>query len=351
LNRINVIKSDFEMFRTRYLFGILILILSLDSCRPARQAMPSVVGEANATSYIEKYKDLAISEMRRTGVPASITLAQGMIESDFGRSTLAREGNNHFGIKCHGDWTGQVIRHNDDRRNECFRKYRQVEESYYDHSDFLRNGSRYTSLFSLSPTDYKGWARGLKQAGYATNPDYANMLIRNIEKNNLYYYDKPKSTGEEPELAAAPYREPETAIRVSNEGPGERPADGTIALPSRSQRVMENNRIQYIIVKEGETPGMLEEEFQMLKWELSKYNELSSDFTPKPGQMLYLQPKRDKAEPGRETHSVSEGDTMYSISQKYGMKVRKLYEYNRMAEGEEPVAGTKVWLRVMKPVN
>ncbi len=123
--------------------------------------------------------------MKRTGIPASITLAQGMIESDYGRSTLAREGNNHFGIKCHNDWTGPTIRHHDDRRNECFRKYKHVEDSYYDHSDFLKTGSRYSFLFDLPSTDYKGWAKGLKKAGYATDPDYANMLIRKIEEEQI----------------------------------------------------------------------------------------------------------------------------------------------------------------------
>ncbi|MZP65514.1 MAG: hemagglutinin, partial [Bacteroidales bacterium] len=140
--------------------------------------------------YINQYRDIAISEMKRTGVPASITLAQGMVESDYGRSTLARLGNNHFGIKCHNGWKGQTMRKHDDRRNECFRKYNSALESYYDHSDFLRSGSRYAFLFDLDPLDYKAWARGLKKAGYATNPDYANMLIRKIEENRLYEFDR-----------------------------------------------------------------------------------------------------------------------------------------------------------------
>jgi len=339
------------MVKLKYIIVVLLFPLILDSCRPARPAIPSAYGEQNAAAYIEKYKDLAMSEMKRTGIPASITLAQGMIESDFGRSTLAREANNHFGIKCHNDWNGPVIRHHDDRRNECFRKYSHAEDSYYDHSDFLRNGSRYTSLFSLDPTDYKGWARGLKKAGYATNPDYANMLIRKIEENNLYYYDRGKTLSEKPASAAVLPVQQVKSPPVEDVLPERQIADGSVVLPSRTQRIIENNRIQYIIVKEGETIGMIEDEFQMLKWELSKYNELNNDFTPVAGQLLYLQPKRDKAEPGKETHLVSEGDTMYSISQKYGVKVRKLYEYNRMSSGDEPIAGTKVWLRVVKPVN
>src|SRR5512137_2424814 len=165
------------MHRGIYILFILPAIF-LSSCRSTQPAVSPVTGEHNAAAYIERYKDLAVSETKRTGIPASITLAQGMIESDFGRSRLATEANNHFGIKCHDDWKGATIKHHDDKRNECFRKYPKAEQSYYDHSDFLKSTSRYSSLFELSATDYKSWARGLKKAGYATNPDYANMLIR-----------------------------------------------------------------------------------------------------------------------------------------------------------------------------
>jgi LysM repeat protein len=333
------------MFRPRYLIILLIIPFFLNSCRSAKQAVQSPAGEINAAAYIEQYKDLAISEMERTGVPASITLAQGMIESDFGRSTLAREGNNHFVIKCHNDWTGPTIRHHDDRRNDCFRKYKRPEDSFYDHSDFLRSGSRYRFLFDIDGTDYKGWAKGLKKAGYATNPDYANLLIRKIEEYNLFYFDRNLPLAEQP-------RKTETEKPVSDSMIVEiHHENDKPAVVSPVKRIMENNRIQYIEVKDGETREMIEKEFQLLKWELSRYNELSEDFTPVAGQMLYLQPKRDKAEPGKEVHVVSEGDTMHSISQSYGIKIDKLYEMNRMMEGEEPVAGGRLWLRTMKPVN
>jgi LysM repeat protein len=274
-----------------------------------------------------------------------------MIESDFGRSSLAREGNNHFGIKCHSDWTGATIHHHDDRRNECFRKYRHPEESFYDHSDFLKSGSRYRFLFDIPSNDYKGWARGLKKAGYATNPDYANMLIRKIEENNLYYYDRGLIALQKP-VAGVISPKPDSTKPVIEEQVTEIPISlGAVSLSSRTPRIMENNRIQYIIVKDGETIETLEKNFELLKWELTKYNELNNDFTPVPGQMLYLQPKRDKAEPGKEVHNAREGETMYMISQAYGVKLKKLYEYNIMAEGEEPVAGQKIWLRTIKPVN
>ncbi len=327
----------------------LALILGLSSCKVYKPVVSTSDTGQSAQDYIDKYKDLAISEMKRTGIPASITLAQGMIESDFGHSSLAREANNHFGIKCHDNWTGPTIRHNDDRRNECFRKYRRPEESFSDHSDFLKSGSRYTFLFKIDPTDYKGWARGLKKAGYATNPDYANMLIRKIEENNLWYFDRGINIAN---------LTPQTKIYETEAVPDtestQKPStlfNGSTTVQARVPRVMENNRIQYIIVKDGDTREKLESEFQLLKWELPKYNELSSDFTLVPGQILYLQPKRDKAEPGKEYYNSVEGDTMYLISQKYGIKLKRLYEMNRKEEGSELRAGQKIWLRNIKPVN
>jgi LysM repeat protein len=339
------------MSKFKYFILILSTALIMVSCRPARQAVSPAGGEADAQAYINRYKDLAIREMKRTGIPASITLAQGMIESNFGRSSLAREANNHFGIKCHNDWTGPTIRHHDDRRNDCFRKYSRPEDSFYDHSDFLVSGSRYNFLFDLSPTDYKGWARGLKRAGYATNPDYANMLIRKIEENNLYYFDKGYSEKSEPGVPVAEVKPDSTKPVMENNRTAGNLTTNNLIVPARIARIMENNRIKYIIVKDGDSVESIEKEFQLLKWELTRYNELAAGFTPVPGQILYLQPKRDKAEPGKETHVVGEGDTMYLISQKYGVKLKKLYEYNRINEGDEPAVGDKIWLRGMKPVN
>jgi hypothetical protein len=339
------------MISQRQFIYILLIPLVITSCRSSKQAIRTSAGEANAEAYVARYKDLAVSERKRTGVPASITLAQGMIESDFGRSTLAREGNNHFGIKCHDDWTGPTIRHHDDRRNECFRKYPRPEDSFYDHSDFLRSTSRYSFLFDYDVTDYRNWAKGLKKAGYATNPDYANMLIRKIEEYQLYYYDqdqpKQTKTSGKPVISQDIAEEPAVADQVDKHVM----KDNEQVVVQPPQRIMENNRIQYIIVKDGETRDGIEKEFKLLRWELPRYNELSQDFIPVEGQLLYLQPKRDKAEPGKEVHTVNEGDTMHSISQQYGIKKSRLYEMNRMTEGEEPVPGTKIWLRTIKPVN
>jgi LysM repeat protein len=347
------------MIRKANLFIGILFLAGLVSCKVSKPAATAPVSASGtASDYISLYGDLAVSEMRRTGVPASITLAQGMLESDYGRSSLARSGNNHFGIKCHSDWTGQTIRKNDDSRNECFRKYRRPEDSFYDHSDFLKSGSRYRLLFELNPMDYKAWARGLKSSGYATNPDYANLLIKKIEENRLYELDKGyKSAITKPQAPVSVKEIPVSTTATSTSTVGNQPAktqESTITfgdVMARAPRIMENNRIQYIIVKDGETRKKLENEFQLLNWELPRYNDLNADFTPVAGQMLYLEPKRDKAEAGIEFHTVAAGETMYFISQKYGIKLKKLLEMNRMTEGNEPVAGQKIWLQSTLPVN
>jgi LysM repeat protein len=334
-----------------------ILLICLASCRASRSPVTPVPVTRSASDYIDAYKYIAISEMRRTGVPASITLAQGMLESDNGRSSLARFANNHFGIKCHNDWTGQTYRQNDDRRNECFRKYRRPEDSFYDHSDFLKSGSRYSFLFDLDPSNYKAWAQGLKRAGYATNPDYAGMIIRKIEENRLYEFDR---------LYTASSASPQGNMKVKAlPDTLSRPAGNNTANPTQSQantitfgdimarapRIKENNRVQYIIVKDGETKQKIEDEFQLLKWELARYNDLKDDFLPVAGQMLYLEPKRDKAEAGTDVHVAAPGDTMYMISQKYAIRLKSLLEMNGMTEGQEPEPGQKILLQGSKTVN
>jgi LysM repeat protein len=329
----------------------LVIFSCLFSCKTYKPLVSSKTPAQSVQEYVNTYKDLAVTEMNRTGIPASITLAQGIIESDCGHSSLARQANNHFGIKCHDDWTGASVKHDDNSRNECFRKYARAEDSFYDHSDFIKSGSRYSFLFTYNSTDYKSWANGLKKAGYATNPDYANMLIRTIEENGLAYFDRGYNvanlqTVKSDSVKKLPGNHPPDSTRkaviYSNAGP---------AVYAKAPRIMENNRIQYIIVKDGDTREKLENEFQLLRWELAKYNELHNDFVPVPGQILYLQPKRDRAEAGKEFYNAAEGDTMYLISQKYGVKLKKLYELNRMQEGTEPEAGKKIWLRNARPAN
>jgi LysM repeat protein len=338
--------------RIRFLIILqLILITALYSCKASKHITATSTNSLTEETYIDNYKDIAVREMKRTGIPASITLAQGMIESDYGRSSLAREANNHFGIKCHSDWPGAKVYHHDDRRNECFRKYSKPEDSFYDHSEFLKSGSRYSFLFDLSSTDYKSWAKGLKKAGYATNPDYANMLIRTIEEKNLQYYDNGYKSEASTQVKQLPVKETTAVQDTGKTLIPVTPVNDNNMVAARLPRVMENNKLRYIVVRDGDTREKLEEEFQLLHWELPKYNELSSDFKITPGQILYLQPKREKAESGKEYHNTSAGDTMYAISQQYGIKLKSLYKMNRMQEESEPEPGSTIWLRNIKPVN
>ncbi len=311
---------------------ILVLLIISASCSTTREPVKPF-RTLNARQYIEEYKDLAIQEMHRNGIPASITLAQGILESDYGNSRLATQGNNHFGIKCHKNWNGKKIYHDDDRLNECFRKYEDAYQSYKDHSRFLTSSKRYEFLFDYDPTDYKRWAKGLKKAGYATSPTYASRLINLIERYNLHQYDTNSYT-------------------ASTGGSSGRSRLGDVdnyQISAGKHVVRTRNRIDYIKVKEGDTFKTLNEELNLLPWELEKYNELDDTTTLKPGQILYLQPKRKKAERGYDVHIVKEGETMYSISQQYGIKLDELYEKNHMKEGEQPEVGEKIWLRKEKP--
>jgi LysM repeat protein len=286
-----------------------------------------------ADEYINTYKNIAVSEMKRSGIPASITLAQGMLESENGNSSLATKGNNHFGIKCH-DWTGDVMHKDDDAPNECFRKYKSAEDSYRDHTDFLLSKQRYTFLFEYKSTDYKSWAKGLKKAGYATNPSYPSMLIKLIDENQLHLYDL--------DVAIA---DRERASRsVKRKTPGE--PDFTINL--NKHPVYKRNDVEYIVVKSGDTFDKLARELEMFNWELYKYNELTKDSTLHDGQLLYLQPKRRKAERGKEIHTVQPGESIYTISQLYAVKSRHIRRLNRLNPDDTVKVGDVLNLRSKK---
>lgn len=291
-----------------------------------------LMGQKNYTreQYIEDFSDLAMREMARVGIPASITLAQGCLESNNGNSTLAVKGNNHFGIKCH-DWTGRKIYHDDDRRGECFRKYASAYDSYMDHSRFLTTKSRYAPLFEISPHDYRGWAKGLKRAGYATANNYATLLIRIIEEHELYRYDLMVLNGSLDGLDGI-----DTTTYQADQGAG------------IQREILMNNRIDYIRSEAGDTPESLRSELGMYKNEIYRYNNLYKGAKLEPGSIIYLQPKRRKAAAGNEIHVVEEGQTMYDISQIYGVKLKHLYRMNYMMEGEQPLPGTEVNLRKKK---
>lgn len=283
--------------------------------------------------YIKTYKDIAIEEMHRSGIPASITLSQGMLESENGNSTLATEGKNHFGIKCH-DWTGKKMYKDDDAKNECFRKYNSVDESFKDHTEFLRTKGRYSFLFEYPSTDYKNWAHGLKKAGYATNPSYPQLLIKLIEEHKLYAYDQAVFI-DKPTAANKPRKYTRKAPAIE---------DGfTINLPSHE--IFKRNRIDYIVVKDGDSFSKLADELELMRWELPKYNDLPNDSDLKAGEVLYIQPKRNRAARGHDTHMVQKGENMRFVSQLYGVKLSRLYKMNCMEEGSQPKAGDTLNLR------
>ena len=265
--------------------------------------------------YIQKYCELAVEEMKKYHIPASITLAQGLLESGAGQSALARKSNNHFGIKCGGDWEGKTVRHDDDARNECFRAYKHPKQSYEDHSKFLAGRSRYASLFKLEITDYKGWARGLKKAGYATDPNYAQRLINLIELYNLDKYDK------------------KGGLKWMKENPN--PHQPYIA-----------NGLLYIVVRGGDTWKAISKEFGISQSKLRKFNDLYKGYALKAGDILYLEQKNRRADKEHIVHVLRAGESMYSISQKYGVRLKNLYKLNKMeADSPAPEVGTILRLR------
>lgn len=275
--------------------------------------------------YIEKYKDLAISHMKKYRIPASITLAQGLLESGAGRSSLTVRSNNHFGIKCHNGWIGESVIAADDTPNDCFRKYKKAEDSFDDHSRFLSEKNRYSQLFSLDITDYKGWAKGLQQAGYATDRAYANKLIKLIEDYDLYKYDQ-KGGGKH-------HIEREDIQIVSP------------VLSGVRHTPYKTNGLVYVIAQSGDTYESIASEFGFKLKDLCKYNEVPEDFPLQAGDLVYFQKKKKKADKPYYEHVVQVGESMYSISQLYGMKVENLYKMNKKDFEYVPVEGDILRLR------
>lgn len=262
--------------------------------------------------YIDQYKDLAIEEMLRYNIPASITLAQGIFESGAGRSELSVKGNNHFGIKCHG-WAGRSVYHDDDARNECFRAYDNVLQSYEDHSKFLRYNVRYNSLFTLQRTDYRGWAQGLKACGYATNPRYADKLIELIELYKLYELDKATSYDK----------------FMAKRGGYDKPVSQGMSL----HPIKIYNKNYYIIARAGDTFKGIGEEIDISYRKIAKYNERDKHDVLHAGEIIYLKKKQKKADKAYKNrpHIVKAGESMYSIAQRYGIRLKSLYKKNHLS--------------------
>ena len=277
-------------------------------------------------TYINQYKDLAIEQMLRYHIPASITLAQGLFESSAGRSVLATQGNNHFGIKCH-NWTGPTQYHDDDARGECFRVYKDARDSYEDHSKFLARQPRYARLFELGQRNYKGWAQGLKQCGYATNPQYANKLIQIIELYKLFDYDKAKRF----DRFMAEHSGSEQAVN----------AQGLL------HPIYKFNDNYYLITREGDTFKALGKEVEINWRKLAKYNERDKNDVMHKGEIVYLKKKRKKApkQYKNRPHIVKKGESMYIISQKYGIRLKNLYKMNYFDIDHQIKIGDRIRIR------
>lgn len=276
----------------------------------------SCLGDAYG-DYIRQYAPMAVEEMEAYGIPASITLAQGLLESGAGRSTLAREANNHFGIKCHAGWEGEYVRRNDDAPDECFRAYESPAQSFRDHSLFLRR-QRYASLFDLPLTDYASWARGLKKCGYATDPNYASRLIAIIELYSLYDFD----SGDMKKAF-------ETA--------------GFIHAHLMSKHKISKSRgLHYVVARPGDTYASIASELKMKRSKLLEYNDVKKDREITPWQEVYLQPKLEEGPEGTMVATIGDGETMHSLAQRYGIKLESLRAMN---PGKGDIPGTTLKLR------
>ncbi len=318
------------MLRTLISFVLISFCLSFSA--HAEGNSPTRITRAQ---YIDQWKGEAIKQMREHRIPASITLAQGILESGDGNSELAREANNHFGIKCHG-WTGKKVYHDDDRKQECFRKYKTAHQSFEDHSHFLKR-SRYAFLFDYKITDYKSWAKGLKKAGYATNPKYPALLIRIIEENNLAQYDR--------EGLKKGRIKTEPSNTASTPKPGRQSGEIEIILGSQNSQVfISDNGIKYVITDRDITTRDLAESLQLGEWQVVKYNDLSKGAKIKKGDRVYIQPKKRKSKT-HQTHTVATGETLRSISQLYGVKIKKLCKYNGLTEQSRIMPGDIIKLR------
>lgn len=286
---------------------------------------------ARIEAYVERFAPVAVAEMRARGVPASITLAQGILESGAGASDLAVKGNNHFGIKTGGDWTGPYMLKDDDAPGERFRVYADAAESYVDHSLFLKGRSRYASLFTLPITDYKGWARGLKAAGYATSPTYADRLINIIETYDLARFDRTASS-----VQPAPTVLPSSAPQANAPAPS-----------ASTERIYRQNGAYYLLARPGDTYRAIGKRWGVRQGSLRRYNEQRRGYEPRPGERVFLSKKPLRAEKRYKGfyHTVRTGETLHAIAQAYAMRTRTLYRLNRLSDNYVPRVGDRLRVR------
>ncbi|MBO4465984.1 MAG: glucosaminidase domain-containing protein [Bacteroidales bacterium] len=310
-----------------------LLILLITAASVAGLAVAAVDMVAVRKAYIDKYSALAISEMERTGVPASITLAQGLLESGAGRSTLATKAHNHFGIKCHKAWRGDKVYHDDDAPQECFRSYAKDEDSFRDHSDFLRYYDRYKFLFDLELTDYKGWCYGLKKAGYATDPNYATKLITLIEEYDLTRFDKGAvvkvESPEQLEKAVIMPASYDEQFRFSLE-----------------RTIYQKNGVACIYSVAGDTYDSIALIYDLFPREILRFNDLKEAEELLPGTIVYIQAKKSKAAKGLDKYIVSEdGESLREISQRFAVRMRSIEKRNKLKKGVPLVMEQELRLR------
>lgn len=285
--------------------------------------------------YINTYKNIAVAEMKRSGIPASVTLAQGILETECGNSDLVKRSNNHFGIKCKNTWTGESVKHTDDAPNECFRKYNNPEESYKDHSDYLKSTPRYAALFQLNPSDYKGWAYGLRRAGYATNPQYPQIVISNIEKYHLQQYDN-LTTEDIDNIAANKIinvQKPDTEnvmVDLSK-------VENSLKLKNKI------NGLKALMAPKGISLLVIASKANIDLGKLLEYNDLSTDGLLNDEQVIYLEKKLKQG--NRDFYIALQKESLYDISQNNAIQLKYLSQLNNMNENQTVEKGTKIKLR------
>lgn len=293
-----------------------------------------------AAEYVAQYKDLAIMEMKRMGVPAAISLAQGLLETENGNSDLVKKSNNHFGIKCKSTWTAETVSHDDDAPGECFRAYKTAEDSYRDHSNFLRSSSRYAFLFKLNPRDYKAWAYGLRKAGYATNPRYPEILIKNIEDNNLEQYTL-EAIDEVPVYDASKYsNDPEDkSINDVLKSTGQNNTENNIPGPTK----LTINGSKALFVSKGTSLLAIASQNNINLNRLLEINDLINDGLLEKDQYIFLEKKQKEGD--KDYYIVQQGETLYDVAQKNGVVLQSLYDYNNITSANTIYPGTKILLK------
>ncbi len=301
--------------------------------------------------YVATYKDLAIREMKRMGVPAAITLAQGILETENGNSELVKNSNNHFGIKCKTGWTGDVYNHDDDAPGECFRVYKNAEESYKDHSNFLRGSDRYASLFNIDPLNYKAWAYGLKKAGYATNNKYPEILIKNIEQYNLQQYTQ-EGMSDLPVFESGKLKSDtdntvdskSAEARIINES--NQSTNSIVDIQDKQSKI---NGLKYVVADKGTTLLVVASKNNIELSKLLEFNDLGEDAMFAKEQIVFLQ---KKAKIGATKFYISQPDeSLYDVAQKNGIQIQYLLDYNKMHATDKIVGGTKLFLRPIESIS